>query len=128
MVKLSETPIDQTQFAVGVVDHDVVRLHVAVHDTLRVAVVESLEDLEHVVADVEVIEALVKLAEISIASVNKLSDDGGCLGKRISDDVDKLNNVDSVLKRLENLDLTSDFVLLNCKRVISGEQECKCAG
>lgn len=104
------------------VDHDVVRLHIAVHDTLRVAVVESLEDFKHVVADVEVVEALVKLAEIGVAGVDELSDDGGCLGKRISDNVDKLNNVDSMLKGLKNLNLTADFVLLDCKRVISGEQ------
>ena len=32
MVEFSEAPIDEAQLPVGVIDHDVVRLHVAVHD------------------------------------------------------------------------------------------------
>jgi hypothetical protein len=39
MVKFSETPIDESELAILVVDHDIVRFDVTVHDALRVAVV-----------------------------------------------------------------------------------------
>ena len=32
VVKFGQTPIDQTQLAVLVIDHNVVRLHISVHD------------------------------------------------------------------------------------------------
>jgi hypothetical protein len=113
VVELGQTPIDEAQLAVGVVDHDVVGLHIAVHDALRVAVVKGLQDLEHVVADVEIVEALVEFAEVSIASINELGDNGGRLGEGVTDNVDQLNNVNAVLEGLEDLNLAPDFVLLN---------------
>lgn len=54
VVELGEPPVDQPQLAAGVVDHDVVRLDVPVHDALRVAVVQRHADLVHVVAHVKV--------------------------------------------------------------------------
>ena len=53
---LGQSPVDQAQFATLVVDHDVVRLDVAVHDPSRVAEVERLEELEDVESDVVVCE------------------------------------------------------------------------
>ena len=113
VVELSKTPIDETELAVGVIDHDVVGLHITVHDAFGVAVVESLQDLVHVKANVEVVEALVEFAEISIASVNKFSDNGWGLGQRVTDNVNELNNVNTMLESLQDLDLTSDLVLLD---------------
>ena len=112
------------------INHDVVRLHVTVHDALRVAVVESFQDLEHVVANVEIVEALIEFAEVSITRVNKLSDNGRSLGQGVSDNVNKLDNVDSVLQGLQDLDLTSDLVLLDCEQVttIRGRETRKMAG
>jgi hypothetical protein len=78
-----------------------------------VAVVESFEDLEHVEANVEVVEALVQFAEISVARVNELGDDGRRLGKRVSDNINEFDNVDTVLEGLENLDLATDLVFLH---------------
>ena len=77
------------------------------------AVVESFEDLEHVEANVEVVEALVQFAEISVARVNELGDDGRRLGKRVSDNINEFDNVDTVLEGLENLDLATDLVFLH---------------
>ena len=42
MIKLSETPIYQAKFAQLMVDCDIVWLHISVHYTLRVAVVQCL--------------------------------------------------------------------------------------
>ena len=54
VVELGEAPVDEAELALLVVDHHVVRLDVAVHDAVRVAELERLEQLENVVPDVEV--------------------------------------------------------------------------
>ena len=71
VVKLCESPIDQAEFALLVVDHDVVRFHVAVHDAARVAEVEGLEEFKDVVPDVVVGQARVEDFEIRIVDVFK---------------------------------------------------------
>ena len=83
------------------------------HDALRVAVIECLQNLKHVVSDIEIVEALVQLAEISVASINELSDDCRCLGQRVTHDINKLDNVHTVLQCLQNLDFTPDLVLFH---------------
>ena len=113
VVELSQTPIDQTKLAVGVVDHDIVRLDITVHNALRVAEVERLQNLEHVEADVEVVEALVELAEVSVTRVDELSDNGRRLGQWVSHNINKVDNVRSALERLQYLDLAPNLVLLH---------------
>ena len=113
VVEFCKTPINETKFPVSVVDHDVVGLDITMHDTLGVTEVEGLQDLEHVVADVEVVEALIKLAEISIAGIDELSDNGRGLGKRITDNVNKFDDVDAALQSLEDLNFTTNLVLLD---------------
>jgi hypothetical protein len=49
-----------------VVDHDVVRLDVAVHDTLRVAEIECFEELVHIVPDIKVGEFGVERLELGV--------------------------------------------------------------
>ena len=115
VVELGEAPIDEAELAVGVVDHDVVGLHVTMGDALRVAVVESAEDLEDVVADVEVREGLIQGAEVYIAGVHVLHDQRGCLGHRVTNHVDQVDDVDTTLEGLQDLDLTSDLGLLHYK-------------
>lgn len=58
MVEFCETPIDESQLSVFVVDHHVVRLHVAMHDAHAVAVVESLQQLVQVKPNVVVSQSL----------------------------------------------------------------------
>ena len=45
MVELGETPIDQSELLLLVIDHDIVGLDVSVHDSLGVAEVERLRRL-----------------------------------------------------------------------------------
>lgn len=113
VVELGKTPIDESHFAVGMIDHNVVRLHISVHDSLGMTEIKGLQDLEHVVSDVKVCETLVKFSEVSLTRVDELCDDGGCLGQWVSDNVDQVNNVGASLQSLQNLDLSSDLVLLH---------------
>ena len=113
VVELGQAPINKAKLAVGVVNHDVMRLHITVHDALGVAVVERLQDLEHVKADVKIVEALIEFAEISIACVDKLRDDGGGLGEGITRDTEHIDDIGASLQRLQDLELSTDLVFLD---------------
>jgi hypothetical protein len=56
-------------FSVLVVDHDVVRLDVSMHDALAVAKVERLQQLKDVVSHVEVVELGVQAPKVGIVDV-----------------------------------------------------------
>ena len=113
MVEFGEAPVNQSKLTIGMVDHDVVRLDISVHDTLRVAEIERFENLKHVKANVEVVEALIQLAEVSIARVNKLSDDRRRLGQGVSHHIDQVDDIRAASERLQNFDLSSNLVLLD---------------
>ena len=91
MVELREAPINQSKLALLVVDHDVVRLDVSVHDAVRVAVVQGLEELENVIANVVVGEGGVEYLEVRVIDV--LEDEGGGFGLRVADHIEELNYV-----------------------------------
>lgn len=57
-VILGETPIDDPNVSLLVVDHDIMRLDVSMHDTHGVTEVKSLQNLVHVVPNIEVSELL----------------------------------------------------------------------
>ena len=116
VVELGKTPINEAELAVSVVNHDVMRLDIAVHDSLRMAVIKGLQDFEHVITNIKVVEALVKFAEVSITGINKLSDDCRCLRQWIAYYIKHVNNVDATLESLQNFDLTSDLVLLDYRK------------
>ena len=113
VVEFGKTPIDESQLAVGMIDHDVVGLHITVGDALRMAEVESTEDFENVVAYVEVIEILVQCTEVNITGVYILHDESRSLGHGIPHDIDQVDNVHAALQGLQDLDLTSDLGLLD---------------
>jgi hypothetical protein len=54
MVELGQTPINQPKLSLGRIDHDVVRLHVAMHDAIAVRIVQGAKQLVEIVADVRV--------------------------------------------------------------------------
>lgn len=51
------------------IDHNVMRLYVSVHDSLAVAKVESLEQLKDVVTDIDVVELGVEASEIGVVDM-----------------------------------------------------------
>jgi len=93
------------------VDHNVMRLHIAVHDSLAMAVVEGLEQLKDVVADIEVVELWVETPEVCVVDV--LEDERGRLTLGIPHDVEEGDNVGTAGEILEDLDLTLDLLLLD---------------
>ena len=58
VVELGQPPVDQSQSPVLVVDHHVVRLHVAVHDAHAVAVVQGPQQLVQISPDIVVSQCL----------------------------------------------------------------------
>lgn len=56
------------------IDHNVMRFDVSVHDALAVTVIEGLEQLEDVVANINIVELGVQAAEVGV--VDMLEDEG----------------------------------------------------
>jgi len=83
-----------------------------------VAEIKCLENLKHVEPDVEVVETLVKLTEISVTSIDKFSDDGWSFGQRVARDAEHIDDVGPTLQRLQNLKLTPNLVFLDYNRKI----------
>mmetsp|Transcript_12929 Transcript_12929/g.36903 ORF Transcript_12929/g.36903 Transcript_12929/m.36903 type:complete len:382 (-) Transcript_12929:17-1162(-) len=111
VVELRQTPVDEAELPLLVVDHDVVGLHVAVHDAVGVAIIQRLEQLEDVVPDVVVRQGGVQDLEVGVVHV--LEDEGGGLALRVADDVEELDDVGSAAHVLEDLDLALDLLLLD---------------
>lgn len=53
------------------VNHDIVRLHIAVHDAHRVAVVQGLQQLVQIETNVKIGQSLVQLLEVRVVHVLK---------------------------------------------------------
>ena len=77
------------------------------------AVVKSLEHLVDVESYIVVREALVEGSEVYIPSINVLHDERWCLSHWIPHHIDKINDIDSSLECLQDLDLSSNFCLFN---------------
>lgn len=68
-VNITKTARFKIHLSVLMVDHNVVRFHIAVHDALAVTEIQSLQELKYVVADIEVVEFGVEAAEIGVVDV-----------------------------------------------------------
>lgn len=64
VIVFSEAPVNKPELSLLVINHDVVRFHISVHNTARVAEVEGLEQLGDVVAHVKVGEPRVERLEV----------------------------------------------------------------
>ncbi len=111
MVELGETPVDNTEFLGDVVNDNVVRLDVTVHDTHAVGIVQPAQQLVHVETDVVVGELWVE--DLEVLRVDVLGNEGACLGDRILDSVHKINNVGTTTNSLQNLDFATNLGLFH---------------
>jgi hypothetical protein len=93
------------------VDHNVMRLHVSVHNALAVAEVQRLKQLQDVEPHVDVVELGVQAAEVGVVDV--LEDERRRLALRVPDHVEEGNNIGAPGQILQDLDLTLDLLLLD---------------
>ncbi|GIX61526.1 NAD-specific glutamate dehydrogenase [Babesia caballi] len=110
VVELREAPVDEPQLPLFVVDHDVVRLHVAVHDAHAVRVVHCLEQLVHVVLDVRDQQRRVQRFEVAVVDVFKY--ERGRPALRVLYYVEQLDNVWSAAQVLQDFYLALYLLLL----------------
>mmetsp|Transcript_51577 Transcript_51577/g.144122 ORF Transcript_51577/g.144122 Transcript_51577/m.144122 type:complete len:263 (-) Transcript_51577:113-901(-) len=107
VVKISQTPIDESQLLVGVVDGDVAGLHIPVHHALGMRIIQGLEELENVMADVVVRESRVQPLRVCV--LDKLKNQARLLGLWILYDVHELDDVGATSKTIQNVDLSLEF-------------------
>jgi hypothetical protein len=93
------------------VDHDIVGLHVAMHDTLTVAKVQSLQKFVHVETNIIVGEAGIQRPEVGVVHI--LKDQTGGLALTIPDHIQQGNDIWATGEILKNFDLTLDLLLLD---------------
>jgi len=110
-VEFGETPVDEAQRTALVIDHDVVRLDITVHDTAGVAVVKGTKKLVDVVAHIVVGECGIERLEVDVIDVFLNEAWGLC--QRLNDDIQQMDDVGSASEILQDLDLTEDLLLLD---------------
>lgn len=77
VVELGQTPVDESQLPLLVVDHDIMRLHISVHDTIRVTKVQGFQQFEHIIANIVISQSRVESFEVRIVDV--FENEGGSL-------------------------------------------------
>lgn len=120
------------------IDHNVMRLHVSVHDALAVAKIKSLEQLQDVESHVKVVELGIQASEIGVVDI--LENERRCLTLQhaggfpppqsahrnihcsqsllmtnlgVSHDIEQRNDVGTAGQVLQDLDLSLDLLLLD---------------
>lgn len=126
--------------SVLMVDHNVMRFDVSVHDSLAVAVVQSLEQLQDVESHVKVVELRVQASEVGVVDIlenqrRRLALQGTRTHSRVSrqltatriagnlcslgtdlgvsHDIKQRNDVGAARQILQDLDLSLDLLLLD---------------
>lgn len=100
-----------TNLALLMVNHDIVGLHVAVHDAFAVTEVQRLKQLVDVEANVVVGEPRIECAEIGI--IHGFEDQARGLALVIAYDVQQRDDIGASGEVLKDLDLTLDLLLLD---------------
>lgn len=101
----------QTNLALLMINHNIVGLDIAMHDTLAVAEVERLQQLEDIVADIIVGKAGVQSPEVGV--IDSLEDQAGGFALVVADDVQQCHHIRTTGQILENLDLSLNLLFLH---------------
>jgi hypothetical protein len=103
--------IESTNLALFMINHDIVGLHIPMHDTLAVAEVQRLKQLENVEANIVIGKAGVQCAEVGV--VDRLEDQTRSLALVVANNIQQSHDIGSTREVLQNLDLTLDLLLLD---------------
>lgn len=98
MVELGETPVDETELSLLMIYHDIVGLHVPMHDAIGMTEIQSLEQLEYVISNIVIRQRWIQNLEIGVVDVFK--DQGRSFGLRISHNVQQPDDVGSTAQIL----------------------------
>lgn len=93
------------------INHDIVRLHISVHDTLAVAEIKCFEQLINVEAHVIIRKAGVQCPEIGV--VDGFKDQTRSLALVIAHYIQQRDDVGASSEVLKNLDLSLNLLLLD---------------
>lgn len=91
--------------------HDIMRFHIAMHDSLAMTKVQRLEELIDIEAHIIVGEARVQGSKVGVVDVFK--DQTGRLALTIANDVQQSHDIGTIGQILQDLDLTLDLLLLD---------------
>ena len=100
-----------TYLALLVIDHDIVRLDITVHDALAVAEIQGLQELKDIVPDIIVGEPRIQGTEVRVVDILKYQT--GRLALTVANHVQQSDDIGATGQVLEDLDLTLDLLLLN---------------
>lgn len=64
-------PVNETQYSLFVINHDVVWLDISVHDAVGMAIVKSFEQLKDVVPNIKVGQGGIEYLKVSIVHMFK---------------------------------------------------------
>lgn len=93
------------------IDHHIMRLHVAMHNTLAVAEIQRLQELVDIIADVEVGEARVQRSEVRIVDV--LEDQTRRFALVVAHHIQQGYHIGTTREVLKDLDLALDLLFLD---------------
>lgn len=107
MIELRQSPIDDPEDPPLVIDHHIVRLHIPMHDPVRMTVLQTLQELVHVVTDIVIREGREECLEVLVVHV--FEDQTTGLGFRILDRVEEGDDVRPAREVAQDLDLSFDL-------------------
>lgn len=98
MIKLGETPVDEAKLLALMINDDVVWLHIAMHDSVRVGIVKSSQDLVDIISDVLGRESRKQGLEVAIVDV--FENERWDFGMGIATYIEELDNVGAAAEAL----------------------------
>ena len=111
MIELCESPVNETKRTLFVINHHIVRFDISMHDSLRMTVVECLQQLVQIKANVKVRESLIQRLELCVVDI--LENQGRSPRNWILDNCLQSNDVGSSGQVLQDFDLSFDFLLFD---------------
>ena len=92
------------------INNNIARLNITVHDAHRVCIIKGFQHLEHVVSDVVISEGSAEFAEVHVvAHIDDLSYDRRVIRHGVFDYFIQLNDIRPTLHCLQNFYLTADL-------------------